>query len=335
MYDLKVLAYLGLVILSIVFVLSTLVGTIVWSVNATVLKPYHSINYLNESGMYAGIGTILRDTFTKNLNGQPSDNANNDSNLDTNNQDKNQQAIEQKVKESQQQIENTLKTAINDTLTDSYIATKLSTLQTSLWDFLTDKGGLSLVIATPELQEAAIQAINANDQLTNDVKEELAKNIKEQIPASFDLNEMLNKEDSANSTTESKNPINFEQIKSIYQNIKLATLGLYAFVIILLILSILITLYLKNTRRWIGTILIIPGILVLALGVGVNVIASQIKMPDLPSELIDSISKLLNTVTREISTQFIVLGIILIVMSILIYISKWILSLFQKTTEPA
>lgn len=328
MNGLKILAYLGLVILSILFVLSTLVGTVVWSVNATVLKPYHSIDYLNKSGIYTGIRSMM-DTMMDQVN----DNSNNST--DGDNQDKNQQAIEQKIKEQQEAITDSLNTAIKNTLTDSYVGTKLSSLQSTLWDFLTDKGDLSVVIATPELQEAATQAINENEKLTDDVKAEVAKNIKENIPASFNLNTILNKSDSANSTSDKSNNIDFEQVKSVYKNIKLASLGVYATVVILLIGCILITLSLKNTRGWIGTILIIPGILVLALAFGVKTIPSQIKLNDLPAELSAGISQLFDVVIGEVSSQFIILSVILVVLSILVYVSKWILSFFRKPTESA
>ncbi len=311
---LRILSYIGLVILSILFVLTACLGTLVWSVNATVLKPYESIRYLQQSGIYRELGGIVGEMFTPE-----------DSNP-SNGQSSTPEEIE---------LQETIVVTLQEILTEQYIASKFTPLQTNIWDYITDKSELSLVVAIPEIREQMLKAIMDNTRLPEQVKAEAPAKVNEIFPETIDFAKLLNSNAEENQSSENNSKFDFAQIKEIYHTIARATVGLYSVIVVLLALCVGISLYLKNTHRWIGTILLIPGILILVQGLAVKSVTGVVPTSDLPEAFQTSVTQLISDVSGDISSQLFMVAAIFLVASILTYMSAWMVSLIRRNRTSA
>ncbi len=306
----KVFALIGLVILSMLFIFTALLGSVIWSVNATLLKPYESIRYLEQSGIYDRFGGIVADMFA------------------TTTADNNQ-SNEQAPSPEEKQLRDTVAASLNKILTREYVASKFTPLQTQFWDYMTDKSELSPGVEIPEVREQVLQAIMANSSLSEQLKAEAPENVNGTFPASIDIAQLANQSQSENQGSENSNSIDFVQIKETYHSISLATVGLYAAFAVLLIFCVLITLYLKNTTGWIGTILLIPGIFILVESFGLKSVSAFVPISDLPEAFQVSVTQIISDVTSDMSSQLLLIAVIFLVASILTYMSKRIIALFR------
>ncbi len=281
MFVLRVTSYIFLVIFSILFLLSTLAGSIAWAVNTTVLKPYHTNDLLKSSGIYTDLSEMLRSSME------------NSSESDT--------------------VSKVLSDELEKTVTDEYVEQKLNALQTQLWDYLTDQSPLNLQVDISEISDALIKALN--EQITDpDVqKSEIVQSFEESFPRSLDLSEML---------SEDSTSLDFESIKSNYQFSQNITLGLYLLIFILIMICTLLTLYMKNTSKWLGIVFLIAGIKISVLGILVRILPDYAPWNNESTELPENLFNVIANAASKISTQLIVIAVISIVISVALFLAK-------------
>jgi hypothetical protein len=280
-FVLRVTSYIFLVIFSILFLLSTLAGSIAWAVNTTVLKPYHTNDLLKSSGIYTDLSEMLRSSME------------NSSESDT--------------------VSKVLSDELEKTVTDEYVEQKLNALQTQLWDYLTDQSPLNLQVDISEISDALIKALN--EQITDpDVqKSEIVQSFEESFPRSLDLSEML---------SEDSTSLDFESIKSNYQFSQNITLGLYLLIFILIMICTLLTLYMKNTSKWLGIVFLIAGIKISVLGILVRILPDYAPWNNESTELPENLFNVIANAASKISTQLIVIAVISIVISVALFLAK-------------
>jgi hypothetical protein len=292
-FELRITSYIFLVIFSILFLLSTLAGSIAWAVNATVLKPYHTNDLLKSSGIYADLSEMMRSSMI------------NDTEPDI--------------------INKVLSDELEKTVTEEYVEQKLNTLQTQLWDYLTNQSPLNLQVDISEISDALTKAVN--EQITDpDVqKSEVIQSIKESFPRSLDLTEMLSEDSSS---------FDFETVKSYYQLSQNITLGLYLSIFVLIVICTLLTLYLKNTSKWLGIVFLIAGIKILVLGILVRILPDYAPWNNESSALPENLLNVIANAASKISTQFIVIAVILLVISVALFLAKRYIPKLRKV-QPA
>lgn len=293
-FGLRITSYILLVIFSILFLLSTLAGSIAWAVNATVLKPYHTNDLLKSSGIYADLSEMMRSSMI------------NDS-------------------ESNDTVNKVLSDELEKTVTDEYVEQKINVLQTQLWDYLRDQSPLNLKVDISEIPDALTKAVN--EQITDpDVqKSEVTQSFEESFPRSLDLTEMLSEDSSS---------FDFETVKSYYQLSQNITLGLYLLIFVLIVICTLLTLYLKNTSKWLGIVFLIAGIKILAIGIVVRILPDFAPWNNESSDLPENLLNVIDNVASKISTQFIVIAVILLVISVALFLAKRYIPKLRKI-QPA
>jgi hypothetical protein len=152
--------------------------------------------------------------------------------------------------------------AFDSIVTDDLVSQKMNLLQISLWDYFTGKSKKLLAIPIPELS-AALQAANVN------------------LGDKTDLFSLL-----GGKTAE------LENIKTTYQLYQKATLVIYILIPILLIVCILLALSLDR-RLWIGSCLVIGGLLTLLLWLPVTLFTNSINVPIQMEKVSEGITSLI------------------------------------------
>jgi uncharacterized membrane protein YccF (DUF307 family) len=138
--------------------------------------------------------------------------------------------------------------AFDSIVTDDLVSQKMNLLQISLWDYFTGKSKKLLTIPIPELS-VALQAANVN------------------LGDKTDLFSLL-----GGKTDE------LENIKTTYQLYQKGTFVIYILIPILLIVCVLLALSLDRSL-WIGSCLVIGGLLTLLLWVPVTLFTNSINVP--------------------------------------------------------
>jgi hypothetical protein len=204
-------------------------ATVLFSANSTFLKPYNSEKYLAESGIYGYFKQKLRNNFV-----------NEDVNVK-------QTAIEK--------LQNKLVgQAFDIIVTDDLVSSKMSLMQTALWDYFTDKTKTLVGIPIAEVSDitAKFPTLKIGDQT--------------------DLNSMIGlKADK------------LEKYKTGYLLYSKGVWGLYALIFILAGICALLTYILNITGKWLGTSIVIGGAIALFLWVP-SLIASQMVSDSSSSE---------------------------------------------------
>jgi hypothetical protein len=226
---LKIVSYFLLIIFSAMLIVLIPVATVLFSVNTTFLKPYNSEKYLAESGIYGYFKQKLRNNFV-----------NEDVNVK-------QTAIEK--------LQNKLVGQAFDTIvTDELVSSKMSLVQTSLWDYFTDKTKTLMGIPIAEVSDITTKFPTLK------------------IGDLTDLNSMIGlKADK------------LENYKTGYSLYSKGVWGLYALIFILAGICALLTYVLNITGKWLGISIVIGGAIALFLWVP-SLIASQMVSDSSSSE---------------------------------------------------
>jgi hypothetical protein len=216
----KIVSYFLLTIFGVMLIVLIPAATVLLSANSTFLKPYNSEKYLSESGMYTTLKQMIRKKFVSE-------------------DDKVKQSALAKVQTK------LVGQAFDKIVTDDLVSRKMGLLQTSLWDYFTDKTETILGVPIAEISEIT------------------AKFPGLKIGEYGDLNSMIGlKADK------------MEEIKISYLLYSKGLWLLYILIFILAGVCALLTYILNITGKWLGTSLVIGGALTLLLWVPI-LIASE------------------------------------------------------------
>ncbi|MEX2460466.1 MAG: hypothetical protein WD469_04085 [Paenibacillaceae bacterium] len=122
----RVVSYFLMVLFTVMLIVLIPIGTVLFSLNSTILKPYNTEKYLADSGLYTNLKEIIRKNFTG--------------------EDKNEK--QSAIQKLQGKL---IGQAFDKIVTDDFVASKMALLQTVFWDYMTDKTKTFLHVPIAEL----------------------------------------------------------------------------------------------------------------------------------------------------------------------------------------
>jgi hypothetical protein len=259
----KVISYTLLAIFSALLIVLIPIGTILFSANTTFLKPYHSEAYLADSGIYSDFKQMIR----KKIVGEtPID----------------KQSVINKLRGK------LVGQAFDKIVTDDFVSLKMGLLQTSLWDYLTDKTNTLIAVPIPEISDM------------------LMKLPGEKSAEHGDLVSLLG--------------LKAQQLESFKTNYLLYNKGLwvlYALILIMLGLCVVLTYALNISGKWLGVSLLIGGGLSLLLMIPIKLWPSIVSYPRGMNDFSYGINGLIVSVRHDLLQRMSIVAVIVIVFGVL------------------
>jgi hypothetical protein len=203
----KVISYILLTIFSVMLIVLIPIATVLFSLNSTILKPYNTEKYIAQSGLNSNVKQMIRDKVTG--------------------EDKNQQPTAlQKV-----QIK-LVGQAFDLVVTDELVTNKLGVLETSFWDYMTDKSDTFLHVPIAEISDMTAK-----------------------FPT-LKIGELGNMD-----TLIGLKADKLEEIKKYYNFYSKGILGMYVLIVILVVIGVLLSYVLNIGGMWLGSVLMVGGVI--------------------------------------------------------------------------
>ncbi|MDB5056415.1 MAG: hypothetical protein JWM44_4465 [Bacilli bacterium] len=223
----KVISIVLAILLSSLLLILIPVSSVVFSANASILKPYHSQSYFVESGIYPELKQKLKLSILGYKNQEEENKA---SLLDS---------IRNKI----------FNKAFDSVVTDDFVALKMFTLQNSFWDYMTDKSNHIAAIPIPELSAALTKLID-QQILPTLVKQQMKEQLKKNLADSIDIIQLMD--------IQTKK---LENTKEKYLLFKREAWLVYFLMFIVLALSVLLSYLRKYRIKWIGVCMTVGGMI--------------------------------------------------------------------------
>lgn len=249
------------------------VATVLFSANSTILKPYNTEKYIAESGLNTNFKQVVRKQFTG--------------------EEENQKQTALRMLQGK-----LVGQAFDMLVTDELFANKLGLLQTSFWDYMTDKTKTFLHVPIAELSD-----INAKFPALK-------------IGELGDLNTLIGlKADK------------LEDIKRYYSFYSKGLLGLYILIFILASVCILLTFVLDISGKWLGIVLTSSGALALLLWVPFQLLSTKMNFSQDMKPYEEGISKLIINARHDFLQCLTIVSVVVI--------ATGILTMFMRKREQA
>ncbi len=234
----KIFRNFFLVLLSIICILLIPLTLVYESLNTTILKPYETINYLNESGIYQEAEIVIEEEIYKMIESMGSDTV----------------------------IPSTIfSNIISKSITKEWISYFSKDIQTSLWQYIIGESDTIGVISltefnnyVKEMTENEISNIlDSNPAFENLINSQIVG----LLPESIDMNDYI---------------VNVEKAKDYYQMMKLFEVYMYLVLAFILIFVLILSWNLRKTAKWLGVTFTITGFITFIPAILFNVIDKQI-----------------------------------------------------------
>ncbi len=282
---LRVISYVGLVICSVSFIVLVVMGSIAWSLQSTVFNLQKSIKYAEESGIYAQASEWIK----KDLLGDP---------------------IESIKQTNAQSI---FRDARDTILSTIEFEPKFIDLHTQIWGYITNTRELPQVILVPEIQSELLKAVDENKDVLASY-DEIKRILIQDFPETIDIANFLGQQDLSTNLT---------KIKDVYHTYQIGTIGVYVFILILLIVCILLTITLKNTSIWLGCLFLISCLFIGVVGITIHMLHPLLPWSDITQQLPIDIDRLISLVVSDITEQLLLISGLLLAVSLLLFITRW------------
>lgn len=259
----KVISYILMMLFSVMLITLIPVATVLFSANSTILKPYNTEKYIAESGLNANFKQVIRKQFTG--------------------EEENQKQTALRMLQGK-----LVGQAFDMLVTDELFANKLGLLQTSFWDYMTDKTKTFLHVPIAELSD-----INAKFPALK-------------IGELGDLNTLIGlKADK------------LEDIKRYYSFYSKGLLGLYILIFILASVCVLLTFVLDISGKWLGIVLTSSGVLALLLWVPFRLLSTKINFSQDMKPYEDGIGQLIINARHDFLQCLTIVSVVVIAIGIL------------------
>lgn len=279
----------SLILLSIIFIFLTSLTLINESFNKTILKPYKTINYMEDSEIYLDIEKLVEESIQKKIE---------------------YMNIDKGI------ITIIINRSIDELITKELISRISMDIQTSFWDYITDKTdtivAVSLVEFNNKLNEFyEKEIINLVDSNYN-FKNIFYPQIENLLIETFEVNQYIT------------DHIGYaENAKKYYQLLKILEIYIYLTLAFILLLVFLIFLNIRKTANWLGINIIITGLITFTTALLFNLIDKQIIYNQIDcfhsvSGLEYSIYDVINIIVKDISTNLIGFSVIILVAGVLL-----------------
>lgn len=259
----KVVSIILMTLFSVMLFALIPVATVLFSVNSTILKPYNTEKYIAESGLNTNFKQKIRNQFTgEDPNQKPS---------------------------ALQKLQAQLVGQVFDSLvTDELIANKMNLLETSFWDYMTDKTQTFLHVPVAELSD-----INAKFPALK-------------LAELGDFNALIGlKADQ------------LEDIKSYYNYYSKGLSGLYILIFILVGICILLTYVLNISGKWLGIVITSGGVLTLLLWLPFRFLSTKIDFSPDMAMYEDGINNLILNARHDFLQCLTIVSVVVIALGIL------------------
>jgi hypothetical protein len=254
----KVISIVLAILLSSLLLVLIPVSSVVYSLNASILKPYHSQSYFVESGIYPE----LKQKLKLNILGYKNQEEENKASL--------LDSVRNKI----------FNKAFDSVVTDNFVTLKMSTLQNSFWDYMTDKSNHIAAIPIPELSAALTKLVD-QQILPTLVKQQMKEQLKKNLADSLDIIQLMD--------IQTKK---LENTKEKYLLFKREAWLVYFLMFIVLALSVLLS-YLRKCRiKWIGVCLTVGGMITMLIWIPKVLYLQNISISDDMQDLSRGINQL-------------------------------------------
>ncbi|OEF98096.1 hypothetical protein BHF71_03510 [Vulcanibacillus modesticaldus] len=297
-----------LVFISLSLIITIPSATLLYAIHSTVLKPYESINYLKQSGIYEKSEIIIKEKVS------------------------NEMEFENTVKN--ELVVRIFKKVIEKEVTADWIAYIAETFQISLWNYLLGESDEIAPIPIQNFYDSVIEITGdeidrfaAEQKIPiNLIKDEIISKIKGQLPTSIDVIKYYDID-----------PQNLENMRLNYQKSKDIKLIIYFAIISLILLGFLISYRLKRFFKWVGYTFIMSGIFSMVPAVVLYVydeqkISNKLQFNGIIQKFEVEITYLLNLVINDIVKYLVISSLIILAVGI---ISIILSSTLKKHKNPS
>jgi len=228
-----------LILVSIVFIILLPLTLVYESLNTTILKPYETIRYLDESGIYQEAETVVEEEVLKKIDSLdiiiPSD---------------------------------ILSNLISRSITEEWISYFSKETQNSFWRYIVDEseilGPLSLTDFNIYVKEIAIDELSNVSDGISFLENSINTNIDRFLPKTISIDDIF-----IDYTQQ------IEEIKKNYQTMKFLEIVIYILLAFIIVIGAILASNFKKTIRWLGIVFTITGTLTLVPALLINIIDKQ------------------------------------------------------------
>ncbi|MGD9677528.1 MAG: hypothetical protein AB7V16_04050 [Vulcanibacillus sp.] len=274
-----------LILLSIIFILLIPLTLVYESLNTTILKPYETIRYLDESGIYQEAEIVAEEEILKQLESLdiiiPSD---------------------------------MLGNLISRTVTEDWISHFSKEIQYLLWRYIVDEsdtiGPLSLTEFNIYVKEIAKDEVNKFTGGISFLENSVNTYIDQFLPQSIDINDYF-----------SDYTQQIEEIKKNYQLMKVLEIVIYILLAFIIVIGAILASNFKKTLRWLGIVFTITGTLTLVPALLINVIDkkkfyTEFLNHDFYQYLNSSVMTLLDLIINDIAVKLSILSVSVLIVGV-------------------
>jgi len=288
--NLNVLKKVFLILLTLILVISIPVAIFLNSLSTTIVEPYRSISYIEQSGIYDGLEKAIKAEMENYQVGS---------------------------EEIGSEITNTIvNRVVNEIVTSEWLASKSAILQTNLWDYILGKTNSiypisfqdfwqSFMIVTEEELSKYTDSKLPNELLNNSI----AKGFEERLPQELDI-----------MNTYGIKYSDLDLVKKYYNLGIKALYIVYSTIIISIFLGILLLIKSRKALKWLGAIFITSS-LISFIPIGLkqlyqDELLTNINLSGILVNFEDGLFKLFNLVVLDITDSILLYSIIVLLIGI-------------------
>ncbi len=279
-----------LILLSIILVITIPLTTFFYSLKSTILKPYATITYINQSGVYEKAEILIKQMLSET-------------------------SINDENNQGEDIILQIINQVVEEHITGDWLAIKLENIQVSIWDYILNKTNRIEPFHMEEYQawimnaaEGKIEALSKENGIPSDkLKETIEDELKQKIPQSIDMTDMLG--------------ITYDQLDFIKLNYQKAQHTFRLFILLNiagLLLGALLAFRFRKILFWVGLTTTIAGVfslipvLVATFFNGMSFV-SKIELPESLKLIEVNVIRLIELIVQDIFKQINIVSLFIIV----------------------
>ncbi len=227
---LKIIRNAILIFLSLTLIFLLPINIFLHSLHITIMKPYQTANYLEQSGIYENLDGYIKRIIIKNT-------------------DHINQAQGKAI------VNRIVNNFAESEITTYWIASKITIAQRHLWDFILERTERVEPIPMQDFRDAFVEIgkaqikkiANAEGLPANILNDEILSSIEKNIPSSYDFASLYMKQ--------------LKELRNVYQKFQKGLYLLYIVNLIAFLLGAIITIQSKLFFRWTGITLTVAGVI--------------------------------------------------------------------------
>lgn len=285
-----------IIVLSIMLILLTLLVILHQSISTTIIKPYDTQHYIEDSGIYVVLESEAKEKIL------------NDIEVNSNSTNILFNVVMKKV--------------VDSLVTEEKIAETSDELQTIFWDYITGESdsieNLSLFEDMNNIKniiENEVNKVSDENIFLSTLKNEILHVLEKTLPVSIELKNYIDDE----------SMYYLDNARYYYQQIQIIKVYVYALILILVLLILFVSRKLKKSTRTVGYTLTISGILAFLPPIFINfvnkdIFYDQFVLINLPDSFYLPILNIFDLMINEFTRSMILLSLIVLALGIILLI---------------